>query len=168
MQLNRLESGSYVDSRDPGESYYSGTAKRVSVTEDEARILAWLAYGCTVLELGTGLGISTRALASQAKSVVTIDIDPWVQKDVWPELPDNVEPYSEVPEGRNYELVFVDGCHTAEAVKADIRRLKPLCTKLMVFHDVNYAHIRDAVQDAFPRMHAIDTVHGLGLVFLNG
>jgi hypothetical protein len=79
--LDRHKGGYYSHPEDPGEAYYGGSPKRLSVTDEEAEILAKLATGMTVLELGTGLGVSTKALASTAKSVITVDPDPWVRED---------------------------------------------------------------------------------------
>ncbi len=45
-----------------------------------------LVRGLDVLEIGTGLGVSTEWMARTAHSVVTVDIDPWVWKHVFPYL----------------------------------------------------------------------------------
>ena len=65
MKLVPQENGSYTHPADPGEPT-TGTP-RLSVTELEADILAALVAGRDVLEIGTGLGVSTRAMAATAR-----------------------------------------------------------------------------------------------------
>src|SRR3954471_13056030 len=98
MTMVRSKRGDFTRKDDPGEPRIK--KPRVSVTEDEARILSAFALGRVVLEIGTGLGVSTRALASTAKCVWTSDIDEWVQRTIWPELTaecDNINCITEAP-----------------------------------------------------------------------
>ena len=154
-----------MDPRDPGEACYESKIPRVSVTEEEAEILAGLVRGLSVLEIGTGIGVSTRALASTAASVVTVDVDPWVQSDIWPHLSDcpNVRTLTEIPE-EAFDVVFIDAQHTVAAVRRDIELTRPRCRKLMLFHDINYANVRCGVEIEFPNVETIKTAHGIGVV----
>lgn len=83
---------------DPGEP--TTGVPRVSIADDEVELLASLVAGKRVLEIGTGLGVSARAMASTATEVVTVDIDPWVHANVWPLLPRNVRCCAEIPDDR--------------------------------------------------------------------
>lgn len=139
--LTPTRHGGYFDQEDPGETYsYGPTAgKRRSVSDREAQLLASLATRRTVLEIGTGLGVSTKALASTARKVVTVDPDPWVHGTVVPTLPDNVEAVSaiELIPKLDYDLVFVDGSHTREAVRRDLHDIYDYAPGhfLLVLHD---------------------------------
>lgn len=137
--------GGYRHDDDPGEP--TTGLPRVSITDEEADLLASFASGRTVLEIGTGLGVSTRALASSALKVTTVDVDPWVQATIWPTLPDNVECLTEVPTGRRFGLVFIDGDHTPEAVQRDVALAESLLDDggLIVAHDSAFDHVRGAL-----------------------
>lgn len=168
MSLTRRDDGSYISPDDPGEIAYSSTAPRASVTDEEGAILARLATGLRVLEIGTGLGVSTRYLASTADIVFTIDTDPWVQSSVWPDLAvlSNVVCASAIDAWGEFDLVFVDGNHATDSVKADIDRVLPLCKAggKIVFHDANYPHVREAIDSRFFRCEHIPTTHGIAIV----
>lgn len=169
--LNSTPEGSFVHPRDPGEVCYGGGAPRVSVTVEEARILSWFARNRVVLEIGTGLGVSTRALAEGAQYVLTVDNDPWVQSTIWPSFVDcpNITTYEEVPNipRARADLFFIDGDHSPEGLRRDINRVMPLASGLLIFHDVSSSRVREVVLEAFPEMRTIDTAHGLGLVWLD-
>ena len=110
-------------------------------------ILANLASRLRVLEIGTGLGVSTRALASRAKSVVTVDPDPWV---VAPDLP-NVTLLREPPDDCSaFDLAFIDGNHCVDAVVGDIR----LCSRIpkLVLHDTDMQDVQDAIRQCGLRL----------------
>src|SRR5438552_5695279 len=109
VDLARSKHGGYRSLSDPGEP--STGFYRISVTDTEGAFLAFLAAGKRVLEIGTGLGVSTNYLAMTAREVVTLDIDPWVHTNVWPNLPENVTPSTIAGVGP-YDLVFIDGAHT--------------------------------------------------------
>ncbi len=132
--------GGFQHEKDPGEPILH--TKRYSVTIEEAEILKLYAKGCRVLEIGTGLGISTIALASVASDVVTIDIDEWVHNEVVPHLKRLVLaptkfldkwPSDEV----KFDVIFIDGCHQSAEVEQDIakslQRLAP--NGVILFHD---------------------------------
>jgi hypothetical protein len=155
-------STSYLAPEDPGEPGY-GT-KRLSVTDQEGDILSMLAIRKTVLEIGTGLGVSTRYLAIHARAVYTVDIDPWVQASIWPALVEenpNVIPLAALGELPPIDLAFIDGCHYAENVVADVARVRPYLKAhgKIVFHDANYLDL-----SGFGRVQVIHTTHGLGIL----
>lgn len=164
------DTGSYRHPGDPGEP--STGNPRLSVTDDEATLLAELVDGLDVLEIGTGLGVSTRALASSAKSVVTVDPDPWVQATVWPALPMNVAGFRQIP-GRTmgdewsttFDAVFIDADHTTEAVRSDLAAAFAVVRPggVVIAHDTAYRHVRDGLGD-LDAWQFIDTVHGLGIL----
>ena len=131
--------GGYYREDDPGEP--SSRVARISVTDDERPVLAEMAAGKVVLEIGTGLGVSTRALASTATSVTTCDIDEWVHRTIWPDLPDNVSCVSSTDDlTAGFDLVFIDGDHRDEALRIDVataeRLLKPGGT--IAVHDAHH------------------------------
>jgi predicted RNA methylase len=141
--VRRLEitpDGNFYCQEDPGEVSYSGRPKRRSVTVEEAAILAELARGLRVLEIGTGLGVGTRALASTAQSVITLDVDPWVTD---PQLP-NVTFLRERPDAAGFDLVFIDGSHETESVIADIEYCRPIPT--LVLHDTYLPTVQEAIR----------------------
>ena len=108
MTLELDSNGSYRHLDDPGEPTTGDP--RLSVTDEEAAILSVLAHGRTVVEFGTGLGVSTRALAQTAQLVCTVDVDEWVQDTIWPDLPVNVVCHvdrSELP--TQADMVFIAG-----------------------------------------------------------
>jgi predicted O-methyltransferase YrrM len=159
MTVLEAVGGSWRRSDDPGEP--TTGEPRVSITGDEALLLSALAVGRDVLEIGTGLGVSTRALAETARWVVTVDVDPWVRKVIWPELPENVICATNAELDRTFDMVFIDGDHSTDAVRRDIdtaQRLAPC--GLIVAHDAIYPHVRAAFDD---RWRIIETEHGIGV-----
>ena len=163
MKLTTLPNGSTVCDDDPGEP--STGAKRISVTEDEAELLAWLARDKTVLEIGTGLGVSTQAMARTACHVDTIDSDPWV----WMNSFLNMRPIPSLHcwrsrdemTARNHDMVFIDGEHTTDALKTDLSFAKECCTRgIIVVHDWKIDAVKLALDDSYAY---IDTHHGLAL-----
>lgn len=157
--------GSFAHPSDPGEP--STGAPRLSVTAVEAEILAAFVVGRTVLEIGTGLGVSTRALARTAKTVVTVDIDPWVQDTIWPDLPGNVVPSPVVPTGKKFDAAFIDGDHSAEAVLEDFYAVAPLVRRggVILAHDTGAPVVRAALP-ALPGWQWLTTTHGIGVLWI--
>jgi len=96
--------------------------------DDECEFLANLASGKRVLEIGTHYGRSAAALASTAKSVVTIDTylgDPQIGPPVLEETRANLAPFNNIIllvgdwkdqkiDTTQYDMMFYDGCHTEE------------------------------------------------------
>lgn len=142
----------------------------MSVTDDECRVLAWLAQGRDVLEIGTGLGVSTRAMASAANFVCTVDPDPWVRKNVVPHLDGNTwhEPDLGEFKSRHYHLAFIDGDHEEEAVLRDIQSVLPMLARregLVVLHDTNLDGVRRAAE-SFGTLVRMDTKGHLGMLWV--
>jgi len=134
---------------DPGEPGLG--IKRWSVSDLEARIAAEFCCNREVLEIGTGLGVATRAIAQKARMVHTVDIDPWVKQNV--ELPDNAIFYDDirdVPEG--LDVAFIDGLHTTEQCLLDIEEAKRIIKPggLLIFHDARMQQVMKAIQDLHP------------------
>lgn len=166
MALERVSNGSYVHTEDPGEP--STGKPRLSITDEEAAIVADFCFGeRTVMEIGTGLGVSTKAIAAVAETVFTVDIDPWVQENIWPTLPDNVYGISEVyTHGRIIDVAFIDGDHSTEATRHDIERVLPILrpgTGVLLLHDVNYPNVRKAIRDNIEHWEILPTTHGIGV-----
>lgn len=155
---------SYRHPEDPGEP--STGDPRLSVTDLEADILAAFVAGRHVLEIGTGLGVSTRALASSAESVHTIDIDPWVRETIWPDLPPNVT-CGDLPR-REFEAVFIDGDHSSEAVERDITLAMRVAASgaVVLAHDTGSDAVRKPLLAACDRWRFIPTTHGIGVLWL--
>lgn len=142
IRLERTQIGNYLCPDDPGEATSGPGDKRRSVTDEEAGLLAQAARGKAVIEVGTGLGVSTKAMASTASSVLTIDPDEWVRKEVVPDLPSNVGHLSTLemvgtPMKGAFGMAFIDGDHMRCA--KDIRTVWPwLCVGARVYmHDFN-------------------------------
>lgn len=160
MTLIEAEVG-YLHSDDPGEP--STGKPRLSISDNEANILVGLAAGRMVFEIGTGLGVSTRALARYAISVITQDIDPWVAITIAPTLAvlPNV---TCIQDRRKYEplvdLVFIDGDHNTDAVTEDITFARSLHPHLIVLHDAKYPNVARALDDNWL---IIDSEHGLAI-----
>jgi len=139
VELTRTAIGNYTHPDDPGEAAYKGSPKRLSVTDDECEILARLAQGRSVLEIGTGLGVSTRAMSDTARRVVTVDPDDWVRLNVWESLPSNVAPCNEFVEDDKFDFAFIDGDHHYDSVKADLVAVRKVLRPFspVVMHDYN-------------------------------
>lgn len=172
-RLILTESGAgYTRPDDPGEPT---TGKpRVSITDNEANILSALAAGQWVAELGTGLGVSTRALAKYAEQVDTVDVDDWVAGNVWPELiaeHSNVVCWHDRDTIRSADLVFIDADHDAESVRDDIEWAKRLLRNgggLIVCHDTRYAHVKRGLEmSSVDDWLYIDTEHGLSVAVID-
>ena len=147
---------------DPGEPGLG--VKRWSINDTEARLVSELFRGLTVLEIGTGLGVSTRAIAKKANWVHTVDIDPWVAENVV--LPPNVFFYrdiKDVPEG--LDATFIDGYHNRKQCIKDIRDARRIVKPggLIIFHDALMKPIHQAIIDSKIECTLIHTVCGLAV-----
>lgn len=150
MTLEPLENGAYRCLEDPGEPGYDGLPRRISVTAHEAQVLRAMAAGRAVVEIGTGLGVSARAMATTAMRLTTIDNDPWVQTRIWPTLPARVRTLAHTGAACwPADLVFIDGLHTAAALEIDIREAVRLLDRrtasAVLFHDIELAVVRDTI-----------------------
>jgi predicted O-methyltransferase YrrM len=128
-----------------------------SLDELEGRMLAALAEGKTVLELGAWLGRSTVCLGQTASIVISCD---WHQGDAHAGQIPTLAPYLRnlhryglfgrvVPvigrfdhilpalQDDYFGLIFLDGFHSYEAVRDDTERLLPKLAHggVLVFHD---------------------------------
>ena len=143
QSLIRTDNGNYYHPDDPGEITYGSKSKRLSVTDEEAGILSELAVGLMVLEIGTGLAVSTRALAKTAYQVVTIDIDPWI---VDPKIA-NVSFYrirAPVVLQGSFDACFIDGSHKKQAVIDDIEYCRKI--PLLILHDTYLDEVKEAIE----------------------
>jgi predicted O-methyltransferase YrrM len=121
---------------------------RASITQNEGRYLASWAAGLRVLEIGTGLGVSTVCLASTAKEVMTIDPSEWVRAAL--KLPANVVQLASFDEvhGGEFDMAFIDGLHDKRSVMRDIVD----CLQVVkyggsiAFHDLSHGTVQDAVK----------------------
>jgi hypothetical protein len=149
---------------DPGDVLNPG-GKRWSVSTVEARILSALFRGLEVLEIGTGLGVSTKALASTAEWVYTVDNDPWVRDTVARTLPENVDFFTDISKVPiHLGGAFIDGDHTYEMCMKDIRDCMAIVNTggLLVFHDAGQSQVMKAVLDS--HLNPILIVTGAGMM----
>lgn len=165
MELTVQDDGATICIADPGEPT-TGT-RRLSITKEEGALLARLATGMRVLEIGTGLGVSTQFLASTARFVVTIDPDPWVREHVWRDLPAICHPRASRDDiSREFDLVFIDADHETDPTIADIDFAHDKCLRgMIVVHDAKMATVRRALE-SFGSFGIVDTHFGMGVEFV--
>ena len=96
-ELRKTRDETYIHPDDP--------AKRVSVSEQEAAILEGLVLDRFVLEVGTGLGVSTMRMTKTAIHILTVDNDPWVYR--LPISGYNIERARFIPFERHFDLAFL-------------------------------------------------------------
>jgi predicted O-methyltransferase YrrM len=139
------------------------------LTEIEGDALQKLAQNGRVLELGAWKGRSTVCLAAVADSVVSVDTHNGDRHtgpaDTYAEFLVNLVTHGVLgkvtslrmdhdeltPEcvGNSYSLVFVDGTHTAEAVKRDTRLALHAVSGLggvVAWHDWSYPSVLEGVR----------------------
>ncbi len=164
VELRRESHGGYDCLTDPGEP--TTLKPRVSVTDQEALILSALGARRRVFEIGTGLGVSTRALAWRARWVVTEDVDPWVDHNIVPTLADlthvtcirDREMYGSP---MMFDLVFIDGDHSTQSVRDDLAYARSMCPEIIVLHDANYPTVAAGIDGS--GWIKIPTEHGLAV-----
>jgi hypothetical protein len=153
---------------DPGEP---GTGvPRLSISDEEGRVLIELTRGRSVVEFGTGLGVSTKYLAKKAQFVLTYDIDPWVATNIAPSLPAGVQftdclPFLNI--NGKFDCAFIDSLHTYEQCTVDIILARQLVKQggLIIFHDLYIAGVRRAIEESgLPFIH-IQTVAGMAFIW---
>jgi predicted O-methyltransferase YrrM len=118
------------------------------VTRGEAEKLGTASIGCRVIELGTGLGVSTVYMAYTAQLVDTVDPEPWVHKALT--LPENVTQFKHVTEVYGeYEFAFIDGHHDYKSVRSDILSVLPMMVKngAIGFHDTGFDDVSKAISE---------------------
>jgi tRNA G37 N-methylase Trm5 len=162
MELFPAPNG-WICKSDPGEPGLG--VPRWSVNATEARILGELFRGMFVLEIGTGLGVATRAIAERAKLVYTVDIDPWVKESV--ELPENAVFFSDISEikGKVMDGAFIDSLHSTAQVEIDTLHAKRLVKKggIIVYHDAIMQSVMIAIQTLHPVL--INTGAGIAITW---
>lgn len=119
---------------------------------EEAQALAKLAANKKVLEIGSYCGLSTICMARTAKSVTAVDYFDGrataVPSLTFDEFKSNCQKYGvsdkvkvkhpeDVLPDAEYDLIFIDGDHSREAVDADIQKAIPALKPdgLLAFHD---------------------------------
>jgi hypothetical protein len=149
---------------DPGEP--GRNQPRWSVNDTEARLVSELLAGRKVLEIGTGLGVSTRKIAEKS-DVFTVDIDPWVKKTIAPTLPKNVKFYDNIKDvPRPLDAAFIDGFHAYEACSQDILdALEIVPNGIFVFHDTKINNVYRAVLDSGLEFVTMHTVCGMAIAW---
>jgi predicted O-methyltransferase YrrM len=162
MNIEHLDGGSIRRTDDPGEP--TTGVPRISIADDEIDILTEAARGKIVLEIGTGLGVSTRAMAVSAQTVITVDPDPWVRDTIAPTLPRNVlhiATIDDIPDDIQFTMAFIDGDHSTESTRRDIMTVRKLCTvgtRIWV-HDAKYPNVAAALDPYI--WEILPTTHGL-------
>ena len=128
-----------------------------SSTPEVQRLLAVLAVGKRVAEVGTAFGLGAQALASTAREVVTVEIDPErarVAREALAGLP-NVEAlegdWAELlPPRAPFELLFMDGGAWKLDLEQGARMLELLGPDgLAVVDDMTPGYGPDPVRDFF-------------------
>lgn len=158
--LDRRADGSWYSPDDPGE-WGPDSAPRVSVTDQEGAFLAWVARGAKVLEVGTGLGVSTRYLAKHGSVVVTLDPSEWVRENVWPDLPPNVVVCTDRQlVGAGFDVCFIDGDHHVEAFEDDVAFCRERSNQdgVILAHDAKLLGLGDP-------WIVVGSTHGIGVLF---
>lgn len=165
MRLNLHEpGGGYVCPTDPGEPGL--LMPRVSISDNEAKLLSQMVADKAVLEIGTGLGVATRAMAQTAIQVYTLDIDSWVHENIWPELMgeyDNVAfmaTRSVIP----VDVVFIDGWHVRDQVVKDLDYAFKCIgdSGEIILHDAKVSQIWNAIKGFEPRF--MNTKYGMAVI----
>jgi hypothetical protein len=106
-----------------------------------------------VLELGTRYGVSTSAFCHSAKYVYTVDIE-----DCSMYIPDGIENVTFMHtkstdidvidfDGINIDIVLIDTEHTYKQVINEFSIIYPLYPDIVVFHDVQIAEVKEAIED---------------------
>ena len=144
--------GQYIAKGDPDPT-------RRGVSDSDVAVLKSRCIGKSVLEIGTGVGVSTRAIAEVAESLHTVDIDPWVLESIY--VPPGVTRSFCLPAlGSRYDVVFIDGGHTFSETLRDIHEAVARSDEVLV-HDYNEGQVdvKEAVHfflDHFPGWELVD------------
>lgn len=161
-----------------------------STDTELAALTEFASLSDSVVEIGSWKGKSTKVLLENCKGTV-YSVDTWNGseneitgilagcQDVFKEFLKNVGDYPNlvVYHGKStdiakefdkkVDMVFIDGDHSYESVKADIESWLPKCKKIMCGHDysLNYPGVIKAVNEKFDIKFKADT---LWWVELNG
>src|ERR1051326_6513409 len=111
----------------------------------------------SVLEIGALRGVSTELFLLSCKIVLTID--PWELDFIFSLFCENCGhyPHIEIIRGKSpddlkqvpnnsYELAYIDGDHSYEAVQKDLKEAKRICRRI-AGHDYNIADVQKAVDE---------------------
>lgn len=129
-----------------------------SITANEKRRLQDLARDRTVLEIGSAYGYSTIILAQAATHVIAVDPHAGEYAGTWEAIHENlaafgvtdkvelVRDYSDkalpamIADGRQFGLIFIDGCHESPTVDSDILHALQLLepTGKIAVHDYDW------------------------------
>lgn len=122
----------------PGGQYYhpEDIAERASITDEEAQYVRAMSWGKDCLDIGTGVGISALAMHGSARSVTTVDPDPWVEDQI--QLPVEIRRLRSIP-GGSFGFALIDGDHAYESVKSDWDSISGRCS-MVAFHDNTTSH----------------------------
>lgn len=174
LGLYQYSFGGWQARRDPNEPLHDHG--RWSVTTDEGEYLRETVRGRGVIEIGTGLGISTRFILESCRWLVTCDIDPWVQSTVWPDLVEcgpvlfcsDASRLVHLPVAA--QVTFIDGCHEHAWVMADLHLALGITLPdgLILLHDVNYQPIVRAVADLGLDMQIRKSHNCIGVIQVGG
>ena len=135
--LTLCPAGNFLSEEEPGNAPVN--EKKRSVTLQEAEILKRFAKDKYVLEVGTGLGVSTRTMAEAAKHITSVDIDPWTHSF---SFPDNVTLVKAIPD-EHFEMAFIDGSHEKEAVVIDVTESS---ADFYILHDCYNPGVQAAIE----------------------
>lgn len=170
VELFEHKGTGYMSAQDPGEPGYQIVLRRTSITDEEGRLLSALVRDRKVLEIGTGLGVSTRYLAATAYHLTTVDTDPWVQACIHSVLTD-VTCLQELPSKGEWDVVFVDGNHVKDQAVKDVRWALEHVVKggLVIVHDINHRNerieVNEALDEVGEKVYRVENTYGgLGVI----
>jgi len=137
------------------------------LTDIEAAELRRLAKDRSVLELGAWKGRSTVVLAESAEYVVSVDRHGGIRGHGGDSLPDYLENVRHIrnvaivvahfdeiaPRLGEFDMVYIDGDHDADAVAADTLLIPDLLSPggVVAYHDWDIAEVQDTVVETVGR-----------------
>jgi hypothetical protein len=110
--------------------------------------------------------VSTKTIAEKAHWVYTVDIDPWVKKNIVPGLPKNATFYNKIGSvKKRLDAAFIDSLHTYEQCSKDIVDAKRIVKPggLIMFHDTRMKQIQAAIFDSGLECVFMYTVAGIAI-----
>jgi predicted O-methyltransferase YrrM len=150
------------------------------MSKEELNWLFKVASGVkSVIEVGSWKGRSTHALLTGCKGIVTAidhfkgspgEVAHKGVKNIFRDFKKNVGHFKNLKVIKSNslkaakefkgtaEMVFIDGAHTYEAVKADIEAWLPKATLIICGHDFQWPGVQKAVTEKFGFVHTQDTI----------